>query len=87
MNFKEFEEKYSSIVINELESTYKKYLASKWPDTRIMLKKENNCIWSIIKEDGKIILTNNLHFKGLIGNIVTEIPFEGDRNTFKIEIE
>jgi hypothetical protein len=50
-----------------------------------MLKKENTHIWSVLKEEGKIILKNDLHFKGLLGNIVTEIPFE-DKNLI-IEIE
>jgi hypothetical protein len=85
MNFKEFIEKYKPIIIDSQLTGYKCFLASKWPDTRIMLKKENTHIWSVLKEEGKIILKNDLHFKGLLGNIVTEIPFE-DKNLI-IEIE
>lgn len=86
MNFKEFEEKYNPLVLNQQEGISKYYIPTTWPEARVILAYPTNCIWSIVEEEGKLYLKNDLHFQGKIANIATEKVWEGDRNTFKIEI-
>jgi hypothetical protein len=87
MDFKEFKEKFNPLILNESEVGLKQlYVPSSWPESRVLLAYPTNCLWTLVQEEGKLYLKNDLHFLGRIANIITEKVWVGDRNTFKIEI-
>jgi hypothetical protein len=88
MDFKEFKEKFNPLILNESEVGLKQlYVPSTWPEAKVLLAYPNSCIWTIISEDGKLFVQNDLHFKNRVANIICANVCNEPRETFKIEIE
>jgi hypothetical protein len=88
MTFKEFEEKFNPLVLNDKEQGLKRlYVPSTWPEARVLLAHPTSCIWTITKEEGKLYLKNDMFFENKVANIICANVCNEPRGTYKIEIE
>lgn len=85
MKLEQFKQEYIPREIDTTQEDYRKYLINGWPQSSVLIKTPDDCIWTIIKEDDKIFIKNGLHFLGRLGNLITEKPYTKE-DKFKIEV-
>lgn len=79
MNYKDWEQQYKPVKAFDLEG-YKQYVRTKYKELSLLISYNNNHIWTVLEENGKVVLKNDLHFHGYLGRIITEVPYkEGEK--------
>lgn len=88
MTFTEFKEKFNPLILNESEVGLKQlYVPNTWPEAKVLLAHPTKCIWTLVKEDNKLWLKNDLHFHNKIANIICANVCNENRETYKIEVD